>query len=128
MNCLWCRRDSRCPPAGIRLDAPAVRSQCVGASADAAPELNTQPSESIEDIERRAVAWVEGLDKTEKTGSRHHTVPRFYLARFVDNDRLWVRDRALTGQFCTGRGGPPTPGLEAHLPPTPLGSGTIGEC
>ncbi len=94
MNCFWWCRDSRRPPAGIRLDAPEVRSQCVGARAYAAPVLNTHPSESIEEIERRAISWVEGLDKTEKTGSRHHTVPRFYLDRFADNGRLWVRDRA----------------------------------
>ena len=94
MNCFWWCRDSRRPPAGIRLDAPEVRSQCVGARAYAPPVLNTHPSESIEEIERRAVSWVEGLDKTEKTGSRHHTVPRFYLDRFADNGRLWVRDRA----------------------------------
>ena len=38
--------------------------------------------------------WAEALDKSEKVGSRHHTVPRFYLERFADKDgRLWVRDR-----------------------------------
>lgn len=61
------------------------------------------PHETLEDIERRAVEWAEALDKSEKVGSRHHTVPRFHLERFADKDgRLWVRDRESDLQPGTG--------------------------
>lgn len=50
---------------------------------------------AAEDGQRRHVRDVlAGLRGTEKVGSLHHTVPRFYLERFALNGQLWVRDRA----------------------------------
>jgi len=38
--------------------------------------------------------WIDNIDRAEKVGTRHHTVPRFYLARFADErGQLRVRDR-----------------------------------
>lgn len=52
--------------------------------------------------ERLARHWFESSDPSEGVGSRHHTVPAFYLRRFADREeRLLVRDRP------TGRLFPP---------------------
>jgi hypothetical protein len=53
------------------------------------------PAISAEEIEAQAQAWMSSIDPAEKVGARHHTVPRFYLARFADRrEQLQVRDRA----------------------------------
>lgn len=50
---------------------------------------------SAEEIDAQARAWMSSIDPAEKVGARHHTVPRFYLARFADRrEQLRVRDRA----------------------------------
>jgi hypothetical protein len=41
-------------------------------------------------------AWWQNTSPVPRVGSRHHTVPRFYLERFAAADQLWVRDR-VTG-------------------------------
>lgn len=42
-------------------------------------------------------AWWRDTSPVPMVGSRHHTVPRFYLERFAAAGRLWVRDR-VTGE------------------------------
>ena len=45
-------------------------------------------------VERDALEWIDSIDRDEKVGTRHHSVPRFYLARFADErGQLRVRDR-----------------------------------
>lgn len=41
-------------------------------------------------------AWWQNTSPVPMVGSRHHTVPRFYLERFAAARQLWVRDR-MTG-------------------------------
>src|SRR5690348_5401068 len=38
-------------------------------------------------------AWWQNTSPIPMVGSRHHTVPRFYLERFATAGQLWVRDR-----------------------------------
>lgn len=47
-----------------------------------------------EAAERLAAEWMESIDRSEGVGSRHHTVPQFYLRRFSNSSKqLLVRDR-----------------------------------
>lgn len=56
---------------------------------------------SAEQADTEALAWLAKIDPAEKVGTRHHTVPRFYLARFSDrHGQLVVRDRS-TGSAST---------------------------
>jgi hypothetical protein len=41
--------------------------------------------------ERKAEAWVAAASPQEGVGSRHHTVPAFYLRYFADSEQLLVR-------------------------------------
>ncbi|MCY1141640.1 DUF4238 domain-containing protein [Actinoplanes sp. Pm04-4] len=56
------------------------------------------------EIEHDAQEWWRLTSPETMVGSRHHTVPRFYLERFAKNGQLWVRDR-VTGD---GRMSPTT--------------------
>jgi hypothetical protein len=45
--------------------------------------------------------WFDSLDPTKKVGSRHHTVPKFYLERWADKSgQLQVYSR-VTSKFRT---------------------------
>ncbi len=47
------------------------------------------------DADDAAEAWLQSLDRTEKIGSRHHTVPAFYLKRWALSDgKVRVYSRA----------------------------------
>jgi hypothetical protein len=63
--------------------------------------VNLTPEQSLLDAEarRRAVDWMEKIDTAEGVGSKHHTVPAFYLRRFATKSgQLLKRDR-VTGQL-----------------------------
>ncbi|NUW44861.1 DUF4238 domain-containing protein [Nonomuraea rhodomycinica] len=52
----------------------------------------------IRQIEQDAIGWVTSASAAEGVGRRHHTVPRFYLARFADSSgTMHVRDRQGAG-------------------------------
>lgn len=49
----------------------------------------------IFDADDAAEAWIQSLDRSEKIGSRHHTVPAFYLKRWALSDgKVRVYSRA----------------------------------
>jgi hypothetical protein len=52
-----------------------------------------QPYVSGREADRRAHAWIDGLDRSAAVGTRHHVVPRFILARFADRGQVRVRRR-----------------------------------
>lgn len=55
----------------------------------------TGPGSLDGEAERRARKWLANADPSVGVGSRHHTVPAFYLKRFADaSTQLSVRDRS----------------------------------
>ena len=59
------------------------------------------PSSFEREAERRAEEWLANADPSVGVGSRHHTVPAFYLKRFANKStELSVRDRN-TGALST---------------------------
>lgn len=53
------------------------------------------------EAERRAREWLASADPSTGVGSKHHTVPAFYLKRFAsESKQLSVRDRS-TGALST---------------------------
>jgi hypothetical protein len=63
--------------------------------------VNLMLEQSLLDAEarRRALEWLAKLDRSEGVGSKHHTVPGFYLRRFASKSgRLSVRNRT-TGEL-----------------------------
>jgi Protein of unknown function (DUF4238) len=66
-------------------------------------DMTFSPLDSIPmtpEQERIARDWFESSDPSIGVGSRHHTVPAFYLRRFADShERLLVRDRPTGRQF-----------------------------
>jgi hypothetical protein len=59
------------------------------------------PSGFEHEAERRAEEWLANADPSVGVGSRHHTVPGFYLKRFANGStELSVRDRT-TGALST---------------------------
>src|ERR1017187_9279119 len=76
---------------------------CVADSDDAylnAEEGDLDDSAFVQPVHRSASAadllhWFDSLDPTQKVGSRHHTVPQFYLERWADESgqtRMYSRD------------------------------------
>jgi hypothetical protein len=59
------------------------------------------PSDFQREVERRGEEWLANADPSVGVGSRHHTVPAFYLKRFANGSKqLTVRDRS-TGAVTT---------------------------
>lgn len=62
-------------------------------------------------------AWLDTSDPNEGVGSRHHTVPAFYLRYFADKQQLLVRRIADDApRLCNL---PPGPASTTSLPPDP---------
>jgi hypothetical protein len=62
--------------------------------------LDGYASKMAQEMERRAGDWFDSSDRAQGVGSRHHTVPMFFLKRFACGKTILVRDRA-TGATST---------------------------
>ena len=95
----WQRICVRCRPA-LRLhswlhDPAATHAQ--GSCCNMTPGYPHDPA-----ADRQAQRWFESSDPKSYVGSRHHTVPAFFLRRFAEGGRRLLVWRRATGQVKPG--------------------------